>query len=172
LLTLLRCVGWLSRDDMPVRPRHAGPGISLPGAQCPGVHTFHYALVPHGGNQEGHGWLSTFPQAYAFNAPMRAVVADPHDGPLPAALSFIEMNPASVVLSAIKLAEEGDGLIVRAWNVAPAPVEAWVRLNLPFSRAFLTDLNERPGEGLNPDADKVVRLSLHPRQVKTMRFEW
>jgi mannosylglycerate hydrolase len=171
LLTLLRCVGWLSRDDMPVRPRHAGPGISLPGAQCPGVYTFQYALVPHGGNQEGHGWLSTFPQAYAFNAPMRAVVADPHNGPLPAALSFAEMNPASVVLSAIKLAEEGDGLIVRAWNVAPVPVEARVRLNLPFSRAFLTDLNERSSEGLNPDANNVVRLSLRPRQVKTIRFE-
>jgi hypothetical protein len=172
LLTLLRCVGWLSRDDMPVRPRHAGPGISLPGAQCPGVHIFQYALVPHGGDREGHGWLSTFPQTYAFNAPMRAVVADPHNGSLPAALSFVEMNPASVVLSAIKLAEEGDGLIVRAWNVAPVPVEARVRLNLPFSRAFLTDLNECPGEGLNPDADNVVRLHLHPRQVKTMRFEW
>lgn len=171
LLTLLRCVGWLSRDDMTVRPGHAGPGVPLPGAQCPGVHTFRYALVPHGGDREGHGWLSTFPQAYAFNAPMRAVVADPHDGPLPAALSFVEVSPTSVALSAIKLAEEGDGLIVRVWNVAPVPVEARVRLSLPFSRAFLTDLNECPGQGLNPDADNVVRLSLHPRQVKTMRFE-
>jgi len=171
LLTLLRCVGWLSRDDMPVRPGHAGPGVPLPGAQCPGVHTFRYALVPHGGDREGHGWLSTFPQAYAFNAPMRAIVADPHDGPLPAALSFVEVSPTSVALSAIKLAEEGAGLIVRVWNVGPVPVEARVRLNLPFSRAFLTDLNECPGEGLNPDADNVVRLSLHPRQVKTMGFE-
>jgi alpha-mannosidase len=102
---------------------------------------------------------------------MRAVVADPHDGPLPAALGFVEVSPTSVALSAIKLAEEGDGLIVRAWNVARAPVEARLRLNLPFSRAFLTDLNERPGEELDPDADNVVRLSLHPRQVKTVRFE-
>jgi len=171
LLTLLRCVGWLSRDDMPVRPRHAGPGISLPGAQCVGIHTFHYALVPYGGDREGHGWLSTFPQAYAFNAPMRAMVADPHDGLLPAALSFVEVSPTSVAISAIKLAEEGDGLVVRVWNIAPVAVEARLRLNLPLSRAFLTDLNERPGEGLSPDTDNVVRLSLRPRQVKTMRFE-
>ncbi len=171
LLTLLRCVGWLSRDDMPVRPGHAGPGISLPDAQCPGVHTFRYALVPHGGDRETPGWLSTFPQAYAFNAPLRAVVADPHDGPLPAAKSFVEVSPTSVVVSAIKLAEEGDGLIVRLWNVAPAPVEARLRLNLPFRRAFLTDLNERPGEELSPDADNAVRLHLRPRQVQTVRFE-
>ena len=172
LLTLLRCVGWLSRADMPVRPGHAGPGVPLPGAQCLGVHTFHYGLVPHGGDREGHGWLSTFPQAYAFNAPMRAIVADAHDGPLPAALSFVEVSPAVVVVSAIKLAEEGDGLIVRVWNVAAAPVEARLRLNLPFSRAFLTDLNERTSEGLNPDPDNFVRLSLRPRQFQTVRIEW
>ncbi|MFQ5812950.1 MAG: alpha-mannosidase [Anaerolineae bacterium] len=171
LLTLLRCVGWLSRDDMPVRPGHAGPGVPLPGAQCLGAHTFRYALVPYGGDRETPGWLSTFPQAYAFNAPMRAVVAEPHDGPLPAAMSFIEVSPTSVIISAIKLAEEGDGLIVRVWNVAPASVEARLALNLPFSRAFLTDLNERSSEELDPDADNVVRLSLRPRQVKTVRFE-
>jgi len=171
LLTLLRCVSWLSRADMPVRPGHAGPGVPLPGAQCLGEHTFHYALVPHGGDRETPGWLSTFPQAYAFNAPMRAVVADPHNGPLPSALSFVEVSPAVVVVSAIKLAEEGNGLIVRVWNVAPVPAEARLRLNLPFSRAFLTDLNERSSEELNPDADNFVRLSLRPRQVQTVRFE-
>ncbi len=187
LLTLLRCVGWLSRADMPVRPGHAGPGLPLPGAQCPGVHTFHYALVPHGGDRETPGWLSTFPQAYAFNAPLHAVVADAHDGPLPTALSFVEVSPAVVVVSAIKLAEacpepcpehsrrgsrrEGDGLIVRVWNVAPAPVEARLRLYLPFSRAFLADLNECPGQQLSPDADNAVRLYLRPRQVQTVLFE-
>jgi hypothetical protein len=171
LLTLLRCVGWLSRDDMPVRPGHAGPGIPLLGAQCLGAYTFHYALVPYGGDRETPGWLSTFPQAYAFNAPIRAVVAEPHDGPLPAAMSFVEVSPTSVIVSAIKLAEEGDGLIIRIWNVAPAPVEARLRFSQPFSRAFVADLNERPNEELSPDADNVVPLSLRPRQIMTVRFE-
>jgi len=171
LLTLLRCVGWLSRDDMPVRPRHAGPGIPLPGAQCLGAYTFHYALVPHGGDRETVGWLSTFPQAYAFNAPMRAVVTDPHEGPLPAALSFVDVSPASVIVSAIKWAEEHDGLIVRVWNIAPRPVEARLRLGLPFSRAFLIDLHEQSGEDLHPDADSAIRFSMRRRQIKTVRFE-
>ena len=39
-LTLLRCVGWLSRDDMHCRRGHAGPGLPTPGAQCLGTHTF------------------------------------------------------------------------------------------------------------------------------------
>jgi alpha-mannosidase len=99
------------------------------------------------------------------------VVADPHDGPLPSALSFVEASPAVVVVSAIKLAEEGNGLIVRLWNVAPTPVEARLQLNLPFRQVFLTDLNECPGQQLSPNVDNAVRLSLRPRQVQTVRFE-
>ena len=37
-LTLLRSVGWLSRDDLSTRTGHAGPGLQTPGAQMPGVH--------------------------------------------------------------------------------------------------------------------------------------
>jgi hypothetical protein len=33
-LTLLRCVGWLSRDDLSTRRGHAGPYMATPGASC------------------------------------------------------------------------------------------------------------------------------------------
>ncbi len=46
-VTLLRCVGDLSRDDLATRPHgHAGPGLATPGAQCPGTHTFSVAFEP------------------------------------------------------------------------------------------------------------------------------
>ncbi|MGH2515126.1 MAG: alpha-mannosidase, partial [Ktedonobacterales bacterium] len=48
-LTLLRCVEWLSRDDLATRHNHAGPAIYTPAAQGLGVHAFEYALVPHPG---------------------------------------------------------------------------------------------------------------------------
>jgi mannosylglycerate hydrolase len=44
-LTLLRCVGWLSRDDLSTRTGHAGPGIATPDAQCQGRHVTRYALA-------------------------------------------------------------------------------------------------------------------------------
>lgn len=46
-LTLLRSVGWLSRDDLKSRRGHAGPALETPGAQCIGVHRFEYAIIPH-----------------------------------------------------------------------------------------------------------------------------
>ena len=75
-LTLLRCVGWLSRDDYPCRKGHAGPALETPEAQCLGHHVFEYAIVPHAGN-----WRVVYPEAHAFNAPLRAVSTDSHTGP-------------------------------------------------------------------------------------------
>ncbi len=60
-LTLLRSVGWLSRDDMPVRLGHAGPGLETPGGQVPGKWSYDYAILPHQGD-----WREAYPQAYAF----------------------------------------------------------------------------------------------------------
>jgi alpha-mannosidase len=46
-LTLLRAVGWLSRDDLEARRRqNAGPTLATPEAQCPGPHRFRYAVLP------------------------------------------------------------------------------------------------------------------------------
>jgi len=56
-LTLLRSVGWLSRDDLVTRIGHAGPEMETPGAQVPGGHRFRYSLFFHAGDwQKGGVW--------------------------------------------------------------------------------------------------------------------
>ena len=166
VLTLLRSVGWLSRDDMPIRKGHAGPGWATPGAQCLGAHTFHYALVPHSGK-----WIDAMPQAAAFNAPLRAVVTELHDGKLPPCNSFVGVEPNAICASAIKSAEDGHGMIVRVWNAASEPVDATVRVDVPFTRAHRTDLGERAIESLTPDADGALHLRLRPKEIATVRLE-
>jgi len=164
-LTLLRCVGWLSRDDMHCRQGHAGPGLPTPGAQCLGRHTFEYALIPHRG-----GWQTAWAQAHAFNAPLRAVAPSRSDGPLPASLSFLQADPADFVITAVKQAEGGGGLIVRGYNVADEAREVALRLDRPFRRATRVNLNEVPQEELAADGD-AVRFTARPRQIVTVRFE-
>lgn len=44
-LTLLRGVGWLSRDDMSTRGGNAGPMFKTPDAQCLGEHIFKYGIT-------------------------------------------------------------------------------------------------------------------------------
>jgi len=164
-LTLLRCVGWLSRGDLYNRPAHAGPAEPTPEAQCPGVHTFHYALVPHTGN-----YLTAMHEAAAFNAPLWAVPTSAHEGPLPSQGSFIQVSPAAVVVTCVKPPEESDGLIVRLYNAAAVPVQAQLKLWRPFREAALVPLSEgAPLQPLATDADTVT-LPLRGKEIATLQF--
>jgi len=164
-LTLLRCVGWLSRGDLHNRQAHAGPAEPTPEAQCPGEHTFHYALVPHAGN-----YLTAMHEAAAFAAPLRAVSTSAHGGPLPPQGSFLDVSPAAVVVSAVKPPEEGDGLIVRLYNAAPLPVQARLKLWRPFRQAALVPLSEgAPLQVLAADADTIT-LPLRGKEIATLHF--
>jgi alpha-mannosidase len=174
-LTLLRGVGWLSRGDLRNRAGGAGPEVPVPEAQCPGEHTFHYGLVLHQGGYlgaVGSAQEAALQEAHAFGAPLRATSTTTHAGPLPPALSFVEVSPAAVVLSTAKAPEEGRGLIVRVYNSAPDPVQAWVTLWREFEEAVLVRLDEGPALvslGRNTD---TVTLPLRPREIATLRFAW
>ena len=49
-LTLLRCVGYLSRSELSMRPNPAGPLDPLEGPQLQGRHAVDYAVLPHRGD--------------------------------------------------------------------------------------------------------------------------
>jgi len=180
-LTLLRCVGWLSRNDLYCRRGHAGPALPTPGAQCLGRHTFEYALLPFypsaelraGGAQDrphDGGWENAYAQAHAFNAPLRAVVAPASDGPLPPSLSFVQADPAEFVLTAVKQAEDGSGLIVRGYNIAGQARQVTLKLHRPFRRARRVNLNEDPQEELAAGGN-AVRFAVRAKQIVTILFE-
>ncbi len=120
-LTLLRCVGWLSRDDFSTRRGHAGPAMETPGAQMSGTWDFHYSIIPH----PAADLASAANLAYEFNQPMRAVTSSDHAGPLPANGSFVKINSIDTievvkaqpfVLSSIKEMDDGSGWLLRGYN--------------------------------------------------------
>jgi alpha-mannosidase len=166
-LTLLRCVGWLSRPWMRTRPVQAGPLIPTPGAQERGHHLFHYSLIPHQG-----GWETAFLQAHRFAVPPAAVFAAAGKGELATAGSLLSVRPESFVVSALKEAEDGQGLIVRLHNIADGPVEGEVRLESAsggWQAVERVNLNE---EALGPAEvrDGWVRLALRSNEIATLRF--
>ncbi len=170
-LTLLRCVGWLSRDDMKTRRGHAGPGLPTPGAQVQGQHYFHYALMPHKGD-----WLEANAQqiAHAFNHPMSGVVALNQAGELPAQTSFAQILPGSVALSTIKRSEDAQAVIVRIWNPSDAEIPA---ARLKFYRkpvsVKLCNLAEAPNSPeLEADAEEFFSFLLGGHKIATLRVEF
>jgi alpha-mannosidase len=75
-VTLLRCVGRLSRDDLRHRPGHAGPGIATPGAQMRGDFSLEIGVLRHEGDWEQAQiprWAEVFahPLAPAPAGPLR-----------------------------------------------------------------------------------------------------
>src|SRR5690606_26526869 len=107
-LTLLRCVGWLSREDFACRVGQAGPELETPGAQCLGPASFDYSVIPFGAGELD----AAATEAYAFEAPLRAALCALGLGSLAPQAQLLTLEPAAIVLTAIKVADDRDGLIV------------------------------------------------------------
>jgi alpha-mannosidase len=165
VLTLLRCTGWLSRDDFPARRGHAGPQLETPGAQMLGEWEFDYAILPHTG-----GWRTTLRPARAFTTPLRALTAEQHSGVLPPQLSFLQVEPETCAVSAVKACEDGNGWLVRTVNLDGEMRR--VRLNLwrPAAHADRANLMEQPQEALALKDGKVLEFSAGAHQITTIHI--
>ncbi len=104
-LTLLRCVGRLSKDNLTSRRGGAGPGEPTPEAQCQGTHRFQYAVTLVDGDDEVE--LIRAAQAWR-NGLVRGVAGLDTNGVLACADS-------GTVFSSLKGAEDGVGAVYRVW---------------------------------------------------------
>jgi mannosylglycerate hydrolase len=163
-LTLLRCVGWLSRNDFPSRKGHAGPPLATPGAQCPGRHVFEYAIIPHDG-----GWDRAYAEAHRFAVPMRARWNRQGAGLLPASASLLGVEGKGLVVTAIKRPEQGDGAVVRLYNTLDRATAGRLRLTEPWQRAQVVDMKE-DALGAAEVTGGSVRLKLRANEIATLRF--
>lgn len=167
-LTLLRCVGWLSRSDLLTRSDGAGPERETPDAQCPGKHTFRYAVYAHGGDWKT---AQVWRQAHQHNIRPRAVMTSVHPGPMDREASFIRVEPANIVLSAMKKADRDDSLILRVYNSTGDTVTAKISLGFGFKSASLANLNEdADGVELTPDTDGSLSFEMPAFRAQTLRL--
>ena len=166
LVTLLRSVGWLSRDDLPTR-RHtnAGPTIATPGAQEQGRHTCRLALAPL-----SHGPRDLRRRARQWLRPSftRQGVAA---GAAPAGTLLAQDDP-EVAVSAIRLHPRRGTLVVRLWNQTGTARADTLRTGLAVHAAWLLDLLEERQESLTlPDAPtRAVPVHLLPHRIVTVEL--
>jgi len=168
-LTLLRCVGWLSRPDLLTRRGNAGPMIPTPEAQCPGKHVFEYSLAPHRGT---YVTGKTYQLAHQFNASLKALQTEKNRGSLPPVLSFVSIEPDELVLSAVKKAERKDALILRLYNIADKEIMGKVKLYKPVKEAVFVDLNENPTDNrpLKVSSEGLLNLKVGPSKIVSVKL--
>jgi alpha-mannosidase len=109
-----------------------------------GIQRFTYWLLPHAG-----GWqeAETPRRAAELNARPVAQVESFHPGPLPQRDSYLEVEGEGVVVSALKRAEDGNGVIVRLFETDGRGARAQVHL-----RAW----------------DRTLDVDLGPSEIKTI----
>ncbi|MFG1876287.1 alpha-mannosidase [Sphaerisporangium sp. NPDC049003] len=165
-VTLLRAVGYLSRDHNAYRDEPAGPQIATPDAQCPGTVTTRFAVHLYDGTWDEAGLVRL---AEEYHHDLLAVPGSGSAGPGPEAAagpdSPLEVSGDGVTLGALR---RRDGwLELRLVAQHPSAAEAVVRG--PFTAARLADTLGRPIRPLDA-AGGVVRLPLRPFEIATLHL--
>lgn len=183
-VTLLRCVGWLSRDDLATRPGHAGPALETPEAQLVGEHRFRYAVAPFATEEQ------LLAEAEAYHHPVVAVRADTASGflpgevagyaregrlvddtaarTLPDAWSWLEIEgDEGVDMVALKRSEDGQAVVLRLACPGDRPRTVRVRPHFTVARARRARLDEAPLADL-PVEGGCIELAIGAHQVATL----
>jgi len=158
-------VGWLSRDDLPVRQGHAGPAFETPGGQMLGKWDFDYAIIPHKGN-----WRESFQQAYAFQTTLRTIQTGIHAGIIPAQGAFISSSPDEFVVSTVKATENGKGWLVRGYNISSETIQLHLKPLRRFAHAALINLAEEDVSPLPIADDGSISISAAGHKIVSVMF--
>ncbi len=164
-ITLLRCFGWLSLDDLATRKGGAGPKLPTPGGQAPDMHTFHLSLIPFAGSL-----LDARPLAEGFQSRMRAAASQLHAGKIPPRASLLSIDAPELHLSCVKTAEDGEGLIVRIVNLSGESTHAQLRTLLPLAAAWQVRLDESPLSQLRIKDAHQLQVKMGSHEILSLRL--
>lgn len=165
-LTLVRAVGWLSREDLVSRPNAAGPTLEASGAQCRGRHEFEYAFTSYRGDYVEAGLVR---QSHAYAFPATATMTNRHRGRIKSGSSLVEADNPHVAVSAVETSGRKGAWTVRLYNTSREPRETG--LSFWTKKADVYEVNllgrKRSREALGR---KGARLGFRPAEIKTFQI--
>ena len=129
-----------------------------------GEHLMTYSLLPHTGDWHGE----VIPEAYDLNDPL--ILRRLSGGGSGAALSsLVSVDAPNVVIETVKLAEDGNGVIVRFYEDQRARGSVTVSAGFPISQVFRCNLLEENEESLAAQ-DNQVQVDITPYQIISLRL--
>ncbi len=123
-------------------------------------HVFTYAIYPHA---EGWRAAGTVDEAYKLTQPLMAQTgtADVET------YSFAYVDQANVVLETVKMAEDGDGIVLRMYESENALTKAHLTVNTAFERAYVCNLLEETESEAAVNGN-TIEVVLKPYEVVTV----
>jgi alpha-mannosidase len=106
--------------------------------------------------------------AEAFAAPLRAVAGSGKDDMLPPQHVLVDIDSDDLVLSAIKAADDGDGIIVRFYNSGEKTLIGRILFGVSVREVIPVDLLEKPvEEPIKSDEDGIFSTEVPPKRIIT-----
>jgi mannosylglycerate hydrolase len=163
LFTVLRAVGELSRNDLPTRPGHAAWPSSTPLAQCPGYERLQIAFAAVTAEDLESG--TVLPELWEdVFLPLRPVWLR-QATPLVPREAGVRLEGDGLVFSALKPAEDNDGIILRCYNARATPTEGAWRMTFAVDSAKRVRADEREPSQLTVEDGRVVRFHAGPHEI-------
>ena len=133
-----------------------------------GRHEFTYSLYPHGG-----GWKDalTIRRGYELNYKLITMPVEKHQGTLPAEHSFVQTPDENIIVSALKKAEDDNGLVVRFYEWEGKTGDVHLQLPPGAASASETDLMERPIGAVSLQKNEIGVMT-KPYEIKTVKVEY
>lgn len=129
-----------------------------------GYHCFTYSLLPYAGDWRAAGVVR---RAYELNAPLQTVAAA--EAPRTSTgRGFLSTPTEHIVVETVKVAEDGDGLIIRLYEAHNQRGPASLVFGQPVEAATEVDLLER-STGRVVVEGRQVHFAVRPFEVKTLR---
>ncbi len=135
-----------------------------------GHNHFTFALYPHAGD-----WKTalTVRHGYDYNYKLKAMQVEAHSGTLPLEHSFIMVDDSNVVLSAVKKAEDSNGLILHFYDWAGKDSDVKIHVPSGATSATMTNLMEKPeGSPLSITGSDEITVPIHPYDIMSVRIDY
>jgi alpha-mannosidase len=131
-----------------------------------GVHTLTFSIMPHRG-----GWRmsQTYRHGLSLAFPLISMITSQHSAELPKEMSFIEVEAKNVVVTAVKQAEDGKGLVLRMYEAEGLEKNFEVRFFGDIEESWETTLLEENRKKLI-HRDRRINISISPYEIKTIRI--
>ncbi len=166
-VTLLRAVGWLSRDDFADRKcSNAGPTLYTPDAQCPGLHRFQLSILPFQGDGI-HAGVKAESTRWRTPLPCRQGVAELAS---PSSKGLIWGLSSHVSLSSLRINSQCDGLLLRLYNLSDEIAEETLHTELDIREAWKCNLLEEREDKYSANGYRDLVVSLEPYEILTIEF--
>jgi alpha-mannosidase len=134
-----------------------------------GEHKFSYTLYPHAAT-----WKQalTVRRGYEFNYPLQSMQVESHEGKRPAEHSFVTISDPNVVLTAMKKAEDANGIILRFYEWAGTTGSVQIGVPPGATSATLANLMEKPEGSPLPVVASHLTVPVHPYEIVTVRVDY